>query len=423
MAGTRLSYPVYLWHVTVFAARPEFWAGVAVTLVVSALSWVVVERPTQGFASAAAASERSRSPSRPAARAGRRARRDRVRPAMISSVARPMTLEVDAAPVATATTADRPAYRPDLDGLRAIAVGLVILTHAKWPWVNNGGDAGVTAFFVLSGFLITSILVGQQERTGSDRGPRVLPAAGSSPRPGDARAARRSRSSSGSRSAGRPTGRLGLASCLVYVSNWVQVAGANIDPLGHTWSLAIEEQFYLVWPAVLILFRGRALRVAVIGIVAASALRIVATGPLEYFSTVTRADAILVGCVLAYLRPRWHPAVALTGVVGLVVIALLDPVHDVAIPATMVATAAVIGGRFEPLGVLAPIGLRAYSLYLWNWPMTLLFGSIGVLAPLMTVLVGEVSYRLLEAPVLRRGGRRMAAPATRAEPSGSRTVG
>jgi peptidoglycan/LPS O-acetylase OafA/YrhL len=121
--------------------------------------------------------------------------------------------------------------------------------------------------------------------------------------------------------------------------------------------------------------------------------------------------------VLAYLRPRWHPRVALIGVVGLVVVALLDPVHDVAIPATMVATDAVIGGRFEPLGVLAPIGLRAYSLYLWNWPMTLLFGSIGVLGPVMTVLVAEVSYRLLEAPVLRRGGRRLAVAPMRPGPS------
>jgi peptidoglycan/LPS O-acetylase OafA/YrhL len=335
---------------------------------------------------------------------------------MISSAARPIALEVETAPVAAAPAPAGPAYRPDLDGLRAIAVGLVILTHAKWPWVNNGGDAGVTAFFVLSGFLITSILVGQQERTGRidvlafyrrrivRLAPAMLGLLGFTLVLGLA--------------IGWPTQwQVGLASCLVYVSNWVQVAGANIDPLGHTWSLAIEEQFYLLWPAVLILFRGQALRVAVIGIAAASVLRIVATGPFEYFSTVTRADAILVGCVLAYLRPRWHPGVALIGVVGLVVVALLDPVHDVAIPATMVATAAVIGGRFEPLGVLAPIGLRAYSLYLWNWPMTLLFGPIGVLGPLMTVLVAEVSYRLLEAPVLRRGGRRLAVAPMRPAPS------
>jgi len=147
-----------------------------------------------------------------------------------------------------------------------------------------------------------------------------------------------------------------------------------------------------------------------IGIVVASAIRLVATGPLEYFSTVTRADAILVGCVVALVRPRWPSSVAVAGVVALVIVALLDPVHDIAIPVAMVATAAVIGGRFEPLGVLAPLGLRAYSLYLWNWPMTLLFGSIGAIAPLLTFVVGEISYRLLEAPVLHRGGKRAVVP-------------
>jgi peptidoglycan/LPS O-acetylase OafA/YrhL len=299
----------------------------------------------------------------------------------------------------------RPEYRRDLDGLRAIAVGLVILTHAHWPWTNNGGDMGVTAFFVLSGFLITTILVGQHERTGRiailafyrRRFVRLAPAL----------LGLLAFTLVFGLAIGWPSQwQAGLASCLVYVSNWVQVANVNIDPLGHTWSLAIEEQYYLVWPALIVLLRGRLLTVAVVGIVVASTVRIVATGPFEYFSTVTRADAILVGAVVALVRPRWHPGIAIAGLVGLVAVALIDPVHDLAIPAAMIATVAVIGGRFEPLGVLAPIGLRAYSLYLWNWPMTLLFGAIGPLAPLMTIVVGEISYRLLEAPVLRRSGNR-----------------
>jgi peptidoglycan/LPS O-acetylase OafA/YrhL len=307
-------------------------------------------------------------------------------------------------------------YRRDLDGLRAVAVGLVILTHAHWPWTNNGGDMGVTAFFVLSGFLITTILVGQRERTGRiailafyrRRFIRLAPAL----------LGLLAFTLVFGLTIGWPSQwQIGVASCLAYISNWVQVANVNIDPLGHTWSLAIEEQYYLVWPALILLLRGRLLTVAVIGIIAASTVRIVATGPFEYFSTVTRADAILVGAVVALVRPRWHPAIAIAGLVGLVAVAFVDPVHDLAIPAAMLATVAVIGGRFEPLGVLAPIGLRAYSLYLWNWPMTLLFGSIGPLAPLMTIAVAEISYRLLEAPVLRRGGRRRSvAPAGRAEP-------
>ena len=308
---------------------------------------------------------------------------------------------------ATSATANRPAYRPDLDGLRAVAVGLVIATHANWPWTNNGGDVGVTAFFVLSGFLITTILMGQQERHGRidvvafyrRRIIRLAPALlgllaftivfGIAIGP-------------------HSEWQLGLASCLVYVSNWAQVAGINIDPLGHTWSLAIEEQFYLVWPAVLIFARGRVLQVAIAGVVIGSAVRLATTGDFEYFATVTRADAILVGCILAIVKPRWPAGVGLAGVIVLIVASLLNPVHDIAIPAAMIATAAVIGGPLEPLGVLAPIGLRAYSLYLWNWPMTLMFGTVGAIAPLLTVVVAEISYRLLEKPVLHRGGSRSA---------------
>jgi peptidoglycan/LPS O-acetylase OafA/YrhL len=296
-------------------------------------------------------------------------------------------------------------YRADLDGLRAIAVVMVMLTHAKWPVPNDGGVAGVTAFFVLSGYLITNLLVDQRARRGRidvlgfyrRRVVRLAPALlgllaftllfgmaigwGSSHWQG------------------------GLLSCLLYVSNWVQVADISIDPLGHTWSLAIEEQFYLLWPALLILLRGRILAFAVVGIVVGSVLRVVATGPLEYFSTITRADAILVGCVVALARPRWPTLTAVAGIAGLVAVTFLNPSHDIGIPAAMLATAAIIAGRFEPLGHLAPIGLRAYSLYLWNWPMTILFGAFGLLAPLMTVLAGEASFRLLEAPVLHRGRR------------------
>jgi peptidoglycan/LPS O-acetylase OafA/YrhL len=157
-----------------------------------------------------------------------------------------------------------------------------------------------------------------------------------------------------------------------------------------------------------VLLRGRIAFVALAGIVAGTLIRFVATGPLEYFSTITRADAILVGCLLAVTAiqlPRWAGAVALAALVG---VAALNLDHDITIGVAMIAAAVVIVARVEVLGVLAPIGRRAYSLYLWNWPMTLLFGSMGPLAPLLTVLVAEVSYRLLEAPILLRGGRPVA---------------
>ncbi len=297
------------------------------------------------------------------------------------------------------------AYRPDLDGLRAIAVGLVMLAHLQWPFRKDSADIGVTAFFVLSGYLITSLLVRERERTGQIRlgafyrrrivrlGPALLAVlafalvfglAGDLP----------------------PGWQLGIVSTLLYFSNWVQAAGIAIHPLGHTWSLAIEEQFYLVWPLVLILAWRRAFWIALALIPIAFIARVVATGYPEYFSTLTRVDAILLGCVLAFIRPRWPTWVAVVGVVALILtsVAFETDQHDLAVPAAMLATAMVIGGRLPPLGRLAPVGLRAYSLYLWNTPMTLLFGAGAFMAPVLTIVFAEVSYRLLERPVLRRGG-------------------
>jgi len=299
------------------------------------------------------------------------------------------------------------AYRPDLDGLRAIAVGLVMFAHLQWPIARDSADIGVTAFFVLSGYLITSILVREREQTGRIRlgafyrrratrlGPAllallaftlVLGVAGVLPGPWQ----------------------LGIVSSLLYFSNWVQAAGVAIHPLGHTWSLAIEEQFYLLWPLVLVLAARRALPLALVVIAIGFVARVAATGNVEYFSTITRVDAILVGCVVAFKRPRWPTWSAALGVVALVFasVAFAPAQHDLAVPVAIVATTVVIGGRFEPLGRLAPIGLRAYSLYLWSTPMTLFFGTANIAAPVLTIAIAEVSYRLLERPVLRRARRR-----------------
>jgi peptidoglycan/LPS O-acetylase OafA/YrhL len=311
-------------------------------------------------------------------------------------------------------------YRADLDGLRAVAVGLVMLSHAHWPWRNGSADIGVTAFFVLSGYLITSLLAKERERTGSISlgsfyrrriirlGPALLGLLAFDLILG---------------LLGLLSGpwQLGFASCLLYVSNWVQAAGVAIHPIGHTWSLAIEEQFYLLWPVILLLAWRRALPIAVLVIVGAAVLRLFTGELVEYFSTFTRIDAILLGCVVAIVKPSWPRWTGVVGVVVLVAVALLltPEDHDIAIPSAMAATALVIGGGLPALGRLAPIGLRAYSLYLWNTPMTLLFGSVMPLAVLGTIAAAEVSYRVLEVPVLRRGGatRAAAVPAVPAVPS------
>lgn len=309
------------------------------------------------------------------------------------------------------------AYRPDLDGLRAIAVGLVMFGHLGWP-IRSNADMGVTAFFVLSGYLITSILVRDRERTGRIRlgafyrrrimrlGPALLGLLAFTVALG---------------LAGRLPGSwpLAISSSLLYVSNWVQVGGVAIHPLGHTWSLAIEEQFYLVWPLVLVLAWRRALWVALAVIAVAFVARFATSGYVEYFSTITRVDAILVGCVVAFAQPKWPTWVAGIGVIVLILttVVFAPSQQDLAIPVAIVATTLVIGGRLEPLGRLAPVGLRAYSLYLWNTPMTLLFGSVAFVAPFMTIAIAEVSYRLLERPVLRRGGARPGPAPDRASPA------
>ena len=288
-----------------------------------------------------------------------------------------------------------------------------MFAHLQWPIRRDSADIGVTAFFVLSGYLITSILVRERERTGRiglgafyrrrvlRLGPALLGLLAFTLVLGLA-------------GAFRGTWQLGIASSILYVSNWVQAEGVAIHPLGHTWSLAIEEQFYLLWPLVLILAWRRALWIALAVVAVAFAARVAASGYVEYFSTITRVDAILIGCVVAFARPRWPTWVAAVGVVALVLtsVAFAPEQHDLAIPLAIVATTLVIGGRLEPLGHLAPVGLRAYSLYLWNTPMTLLFGAGALVAPVMTIAVAELSYRLLERPVLRRGRARPRGPAT-----------
>jgi peptidoglycan/LPS O-acetylase OafA/YrhL len=299
-------------------------------------------------------------------------------------------------------TNPRITYRPELDGLRAISVGLVIVSHASLPFVNNGGDVGVTAFFVLSGYLITGLLLDERDRTGridlrafyGRRVRRLAPAlvlllsfvvlVGIATQ--------------------WPAGwSVSIASTLLYVSNWVQVAGVPINFIGHTWSLSIEEQFYLLWPAFLILAgTRRAAIVAGVLIGAATIIRTVTDGPFEYFSTITRGDAILVGCLLAIANiglPAWCGAV---GVVAMVVVAYGNVSHDLTIPIAIVAAGAVIAGGWRPLGVLAPMGRRAYGLYLWNWPLAVVFEPLAV--PL-TFVAAELSWRLVEVRFIRRRTR------------------
>ncbi|WP_131809831.1 acyltransferase family protein, partial [Mycolicibacterium fortuitum] len=271
-----------------------------------------------------------------------------------------------AAPVRAASRRRRASIRrdiPALDGIRAIAVALVLAGHGGVPGVA-GGFIGVDVFFVLSGFLITSLLLDEFRRTERidlkgfwiRRAKRLLPAMvlmtlavviARPLFPSEAVASLRE----------------DAVGAFFWMANWVFVAadtdyfsqGATPSPLQHTWSLAVEEQYYLLWPllvlAAALLVRRRstgAVRavvfvLAVLGMAGSAAAAIWLSGDAGelnrvYFGTDTRAQALLIGAAAAALlvrdwsaltvsgtliRTRWRRWVAWTlPVVGIVVLAL-----------------------------------------------------------------------------------------------------
>src|SRR3989442_13537110 len=199
-------------------------------------------------------------------------------------------------------------YRPALDGLRAVSVLAVMLHHSG---LLVGGWLGVDVFFALSGFLITTLLIEEHRRTGViglkrfyvRRALRLLPGllalvivvgviTIADPASVDLAAIL-----------------LRLAAVLFYVANWAIMAGFGLYPFAHTWSLAIEEQFYALWPlALLVLLRYVRTRVVIVSIVGAGiAARILWRGvrvpggcvAWGYQAVDAPADSLLVGCAFS----------------------------------------------------------------------------------------------------------------------------
>ncbi len=347
----------------------------------------------------------------------------------------------------------RPHFRPDIQGLRAVAVLLVVLSHAGVPQLA-GGFVGVDVFYVISGFLITSLLV---KEAGVGRGislsnfyarraRRILPAAtvvllatvgGSVLLLGTVRASE--------------VGKEALWSALFSVNWKFAVDGTDYfastlppSPLQHYWSLAVEEQFYLVWPAlfagVLAVFLGRARGrrrrripnpstrrglVGVIGAVAAGSLAysIIATAAspnAAFFSTATRAWELAIGALLAFLTTQLGsiPEMlrALSTWIGLTAIAVSAVLFTGATPfpgavallPVLGAALVIAGGVDNPRGgavlVLGKspmrwVGDRSYSLYLWHWPILVI--AVAYLGRDLTVIetVGLVAAALLATVV------------------------
>lgn len=303
-------------------------------------------------------------------------------------------------------------YRPELDGLRAIAIILVIGSHARVPGFGLGAPAGVTLFFVLSGYLITSLLVAERERTGRvdliafyiRRGLRLLPvlfaflvvvALGYSV----------------GLWANKPADLITFPAVILYVGNWVQAAGAAPGMMGHTWSLAVEEQFYIVWPAVLILMLRIADRHVVAGLALVLAV-LVLPWRMFLFETVdfvrafvgtdAQADALLLGCAIALLRVKLPVWAGWFGVLALVVVAEVWPPVNVAFSLAAVVSTFAVAGAPKALGwaPLAYVGRISYGLYLWHY----LFVWSGIPWPIALTaafVTAAVSHRYLEQPFLR----------------------
>ena len=356
-------------------------------------------------------------------------------------------------------------YLPGLDGLRALAVIAVLLYHAGLPWLP-GGFLGVEVFFVISGYLITALLLAEQRQRGRidikgfwfRRARRLLPAL-----------------------------YLVLAATLAfavvflpeevaglredalaafgYVTNWYLIlanesyfeAVGRPSLLQHLWSLAVEEQFYLLWPLLFtatmalaswMLRWGRhVVLLAVLLGAAASALLMAALYQPDadpsriYYGTDTRAAGLLLGAALAFVwapgRPgrssrRTSPllldALGLAALGGLVVFCLLlnqyQPfLYRGGFALVALTTAAVIMLAVHPrarlLGTgllgrqpLRWIGLRSYGIYLWHWPVFMVtrpeldvpIDGLGLLVVRLaaTVVLADLSYRYVETPI-RRG--------------------
>jgi peptidoglycan/LPS O-acetylase OafA/YrhL len=345
------------------------------------------------------------------------------------------------------------AYRSDIDGLRAIAVLLVVAYHVKTR-LSHGGFIGVDVFFVISGFLITSIIVRDLEKSRFTitgfyvrRVQRIVPAligvliatsitAYFFLLPSELKDYSRS-----------------LLAAIFSGSNlyfWDQTGYFNSQsstmPLLHTWSLAVEEQFYILFPAFLALLYRRCrtrvfLVLSVLGLASfVLSARTAYTNPsFAFYWPVTRAWELLCGSILALveipgMKNRWlRNAAAMAGLILICFAATsynaYTPFPGIAALAPCLGAGLIIGagsagktlvGRFLSIRPLVFIGLISYSLYLWHWPV-LVFQSMGMSIDGLSVttqklfafgvsfLLATLSWRFIESPF--RGNPRSVSPA------------
>ena len=369
------------------------------------------------------------------------------------------TAEVISDPIDSPTPVAASSYRAGLDGLRAVSVALVVLFHLG---AIDGGNLGVDAFFVISGWLITWRLLAEHDRNGritlrhfwAARVRRLMPAS------------------------------LAVIAAVVVVwpilgievaslrrdalfatfwsSNWGTITGGGdywarfgeVSPLTHFWSLAIEEQFYLVWPLVAVGValvarrRNVAPRTAIsitAAVLAAASIVFMLTSfdPADrtgtYMNTFARAHTLLIGAAAgaftldrggslrgAPVARRLAPAAALA---ALVLIAISSersdwlyhwgfPVFAVAAMIVVVAVGDGLWGRVLAARPMRWVGNRSYAIYLWHWPVIVLLDetrlhvdgvALGCIRVVVSVALAHLSFVYLEQPVRTRqwlAGRR-----------------
>jgi len=304
-------------------------------------------------------------------------------------------------------------HRPALDGLRGVAILLVVADHGGYLREPAGG-IGVTVFFVLSGFLITRVIVEARDSGTwsmpafvANRFVRLFPALLLMVTVVSAVMAQR----------GFRADRIAdhAVPALTYVQN--MAPRMRFPVFGQTWSLAVEEQFYLLWPLALPWVLGRARpRLVLLGAIAGSAAMMIAV-PHDWLPM--HAYALLSGCLLALLGPlpgRWWLVPA--GALGLVVSIVLAPsFHQIYVYGPLVATPAAVllvaggvhGNGVLELPLLRFFGRISYAWYLWHVPMLRLtettFGRTAAIPSIALSLVAAVMSTLLLEEPLRRAWR------------------
>lgn len=357
-------------------------------------------------------------------------------------------------PATSPSTRPAMGYQPSLDGVRALSVVAVILYHAGFGWMT-GGFFGVEVFFVVSGFLITSLLIEERDRNRRidlrqfwvRRWRRLLPALFAMLLVVSVWAVFFGTAEQHTQL------RRDLPWGILYLANWGQILSdtpyfaGTPTLLRHLWSLAVEEQWYVLWPLVFMAIarRGRSDRrlgrtLAGVSLAVMVATAVAHVGGVStnflYLSTLTRSTGLLMGAALAFLwrpwrvtgAPRPQAGATLDGVAALAVLVLLGSflVGHVSsgatylwqLPLVTLASTALVAAVVHPwAGVcrrvfgsrpLVEVGKRSYGLYLWTWPVSRVCDAYSgswsrfAVAMLLAVPLSEACYRWVETPI-RKG--------------------